>query len=194
MTASSKSNGKILTSCHIDVNKKKCNSLDDVTGNGVIIRKTRKKDFTERELKTIGLKIGELVRLSGRDAVDVATEAFPEKGRGGAKHLIKRIVAGTQATLKKEAVEQLISILGMTWTSFEEFTPDPLESRRSNVNLLDYEYLEELWPEALKYLRLYAYAKTMNNEKLVDGIKESIAENMIQAANMIIPKKINTKK
>lgn len=45
MTASSKSNGKILTPCHIDVNKKKCNSLDDVTGNGVTIRKTRKKDF-----------------------------------------------------------------------------------------------------------------------------------------------------
>ena len=53
MATSSKSNGKILTPCHIDVNKKKCNSLDDVTGNGVTIRKTRKKDFTERELKTI---------------------------------------------------------------------------------------------------------------------------------------------
>ena len=77
MATSSKSNGKILTPCHIDVNKKKCNSLDDVTGNGVTIRKTRKKDFTERELKTIGLKIGELVRLSGRDAVDVAAEGVP---------------------------------------------------------------------------------------------------------------------
>ena len=84
--------------------------MDDVTGNGVTIRKTRKKDFTERELKTIGLKIGELVRLSGRDAVDVAAEAFPEKGRGGAKHLIKRIVAGTQATLKIEFIFSLFLV------------------------------------------------------------------------------------
>lgn len=185
---SSKSNNKIVTSCHHDVNSKKLN-------NGIVswenMELNKKSDYTLEEIKKIGVKLRSLISISGMNQDDVADIVFPGNAGEGPKHAMKRLLAGKRKNLKKDLVDDILNVMGLSYDDFERFEIDADtngKTKRNNVNScidFDIDTLNELWPGAVEYVKIYAHAKAIGNEKMIANMRADIADDMISNAKRL---------